>query len=268
MGPLDFFATGNGVLLLGLLAALMVLLWDWRVGLALLFVEQLGIAALAVGIEGAPAQMMLVQTFVIGLTCLMLATSGMQVHLGRSGRQSGGWFFRLLVLGLLAAALMSLDLRVVLPDVSPAIARLFAWLGLITLVMLSLGDHALFTAVALLLWCVLGYAVAAFYAPVAEVMVVIGLVELAVALACSYLILAERLPLQQRSIATDVGGAAVAPGPGAPVAAVRSPLTRKMAPNATQTLDAVPSQAESAPTPPVQPPPNSPTQTHSTQADS
>lgn len=258
MGPLAFFATGNGVLLLGALAALIVLLWDWRVALAVLFVEQLGVAALAVGVQNAPAQMMLVQTIVIGLSCLMLATSGLQVNLGRSGRQSGGWFFRLLVLGLLAAALMSLDLRFVLPDVSPAIARLFGWLGLIALLMLGLGDHALFTAVALLLWCVLGYAVAAFYAPVAEVMVVIGLVELAVALTCSYLILAEQLPQRSRIIPTD---ASIVPGPASiavlPVAAP-SPLTRKPSPHATQVADAVSPGVGSPQTKGTQSPPTAP----------
>jgi hypothetical protein len=181
--------------------------------------------------------MMLVQTFIIGLTCIMLATSGMQVQLGRTGRQSGGWFFRLLVLGLLAAALASLDLRFVLPEVSPAIARLFGWLGLIALLMLGLGDHALFTAVALLLWSVLGYAVAAIYAPVAEVMVVIGLMELALALTCSYLILAERLPQIERAARAPV---TYAPSPTRPAAAVPTPLTRKAPRNGTQTVAAVP----------------------------
>ena len=244
MGPLSFFATGNGVLLLGALAALIVLLWDWRVGLAILFVVQLGVAALAVGVENAPVQMMLVQIFIIGLACVMLATSGMQVQLGRGGRQSGGWFFRLLVLGLLAAALMSLDLRFVLPEVSPAIARLFAWLGLIALLMLGLGDNALFTAVALLLWCVLGYAVAAIYVPVAEVMVVIGLVELALAFTCSYLILAERLPQLEQTARIR---AAVTIADVRPVAPVASPFTRKPTRDATQVVDAVASAGQQAP---------------------
>ncbi len=262
MGPLSFFTTGNGVLLLGALAALIVLLWDWRVGLVVLFIEQLGIAALVVGVEDVPVQMMLVQTFIVGLACLMLATSGMQVQLGSTGRQSGGWFFRLLVLGLLAAALLSLDLRFVLPEVSPAIARLFGWLGLIALLMLGLGDHALFTAVALLLWSVLGYAVAAFYAPVAEVMVVIGLVELAVAFTCSYLILAERLPLVERAARAQAAYAPAAARPSATGAAGASPLTRRQARDATQTVAVVPppagSVAPAAAPPAAVPPPAGP----------
>jgi len=216
----------------------------------------LGVGALAVGVENAPVQMMLVQTFIIGLSCAMLATSGMQVQLGRTGRQSGGWFFRLLVLGLLAAALMSLDLRFVLPNVSPAITRLFGWLGLITLLMLGLGDHALFTAVALLLWSVLGYAVATFYAPVAEVMIVIGLVELAIAFACSYLILAERLPQMERAARAQAAARAVEMRASAsqsvatlPSAANPSPLTRKAQRDATQLVDAVPTTSAAPPAP-------------------
>lgn len=194
MGLLSFFTTGQGVFFLGALAALAVLLWDWRAMLVGLFVIQVGIATLAVAIEGVPGQMMVVQTLVIGLVCIMLAMSGMQVHMRRSGRQSGGWFFRLLVLGLLAAALWSLDLTFVLPEIAPAIARIFGWLGLMALIILSLGDNPLFTSVALLLWCVLGQAVAAVYVPAAEILVLIGLVELGLGLTCSYLILAERLP--------------------------------------------------------------------------
>ncbi len=196
MGPLSLFVTGPGVLFLGALAALIVLLWDWRVALGALALIQVGVAVLVVGAEGVPAQMMVVQTLVIGLCCTMLAMSGMQMQMTRTGRQSGNWFFRLLVLGLLAVALLSLDLQFTLPKVSPAIARLFGWMGLLALVMFSLGDHPLFTSVALLLWSVLGYALAAVYVPVPEVLALIGLVELTIGLACSYLIVAERLRLQ------------------------------------------------------------------------
>ncbi len=198
MGMISFFTTGQGVLLLGLMAAAVVLLWDWRVALGALFLVQVGVAALLVRIEGVSGQTMLVQTLIIGLCCLMLSTSGIQVHLSRSGRQSGGWFFRLLVLGLLAIALESLDLTFVLPEFAPAIARIFGWIGLIALLMLSLGDNPLFTSVALLMWCVLGQAVAAVYAPLPEVTAAIGVVELMVGLACSYLVVAEGLPRLRR----------------------------------------------------------------------
>jgi hypothetical protein len=134
----------------------------------------------------------------MGICILMLATSGIQVQMGRSGRQSGGWFFRLLVLLLMGMALQALDLSFVLPEFAPALARIFGWIALIALLMLSLGDNPLFTAVALLIWCVLGQVLAAIYAPVAEVTVLIGLVELVVALTCSYLIVAEGLPRMRR----------------------------------------------------------------------
>lgn len=227
------------MLLLGALAAALVLLWDWRGALAALMILQIGVAALAVGIEDVSAQTMLVQTMIVFLCCVMLATSGVQVHMQRSGRQSGGWLFRLLVLGLLAAALWTLDLSFVLPEVSPAIARLFGWLGLLALVILSLGDNPLFTSVALLLWCVLGYAVATFYAPVPGVLIGIGLVELALGLTCSYLILAERLqrlqaPLPLTDVAfpeeTALDLAMPAAPPSLPRPAARHPLSRQPQP--------------------------------------
>jgi hypothetical protein len=248
MALLSFFTTGQGVLLLGLMAAAVVLLWDWRVALGALFVIQLGVAALVVGIEGVPAQTMVVQVLVIGLCCLMLATSGVQVHLARSGRQSGGWFFRLLVLSLLAIALESLEFRFILPEIAPAITRIFGWIALIALLMLSLGDNPLFTSVALLIWSVLGQAIAAIYVPIPEIAVAIGLVELALGLACSYLVVAEGLPRVRRVRASAFGPAPIngihVPAPaGAPV-----PLPA--APQSIPVVASIPPAAlETAPTP-------------------
>lgn len=194
MGVLDFFATGQGVLALGALAALIVLLWDWRVALIALVLIQIGVATLLVQIEGASGQIMFVQTLIIVLCAVMVAISGVQVHLRRSGRQSGGWLFRLLVLALLGIALYTLDLSVVLPEIAPAITRVFGWIALTALIMLSLGDNPVFTITALLIWCVLGQALASLYAPASEIMVAIGMMELVLGLTASYLLLAERLP--------------------------------------------------------------------------
>jgi len=205
MGLLDFFATGQGVLALGLLAALIVLLWDWRVALIALVLIQMGVATLLVQIEGASGQIMFVQSLIVALCAVMIAIAGVQVHLRRSGRQSGGWLFRLLVLALLGIALYSLDLSVVLPEVAPAITRIFGWIALIALIMLSLGDNPVFTITALLIWCVLGQAMAALYAPASEVMVAIGLMELVLGLTASYLLLAERLPRQVAVVANGNG---------------------------------------------------------------
>lgn len=215
MALLNFFATGQGVLTLGILAALIVLLWDWRVALLSLVLIQIGVATLLTEIEGVSGQVMLVQTLIMALSAMMVAIAALQVHLRRSGRQSGGWLFRLLVLSLLGIALYSLDLSVVLPDVAPAIARIFGWIALIALIMLSLGDNPVFTTTALLIWCVLGQAMAALYAPAPEVMITIGLLELVLGLTASYLLLAEELP-RRRMAEVNASMAAARAMPGAP----------------------------------------------------
>jgi hypothetical protein len=197
----SFLASGESILLVGLLAAAAVVAWDWRVLLVALVLTQFEIAALMSGTEGVPRQMMLVQTLVIALACVMLAVSAMQVQMVRTGRQSGGWFFRLLVLALIGVAVWSLDLRLSLPEVAPAIAMLIGWLGLLAIMMLSLGDNPLFTTVALLQWCILGYALATVYAPSPTVLFAIGLAELVLALTASYLLVAERMPRARRSLA-------------------------------------------------------------------
>lgn len=230
MGIVSFFATGQGVLLLAAVAAAAVLIWDWRVMLVALFLLQAGIAALVTTVAHAPGQIVLVQTLVMGLCCIMLATSGLQVQLERAGRQSGGWFFRLLALALLATGLYSLNLRVQLPLITPGATLLLMWLGLVALLMLSLGDNPLFTSVALLLWCAIGQGLAAVYMPQPQVLVVLGVAPLTIALTCSYLIVAERMPrANRRTLYTDIsfptddsagGGDPVQPAPAHPPAPV------------------------------------------------
>jgi hypothetical protein len=142
----------------------------------------------------------------------MLAVSALQVQITRTGRQSGGWFFRLLVLALIGVAVWSLNLRLSLPEVAPAIAMLIGWLGLLAIMMLSLGDNPLFTTVALLQWCILGYALATVYAPFPTVLFAIGIAELVLALTASYLLVAERIPRARRALADgDMNFAAFEP---------------------------------------------------------
>ncbi len=202
---LNFIASGGGILFVGALATTIVLLWDWRVALTCLFLIQLSLAALMTRMHNIPVQWGMVQTLVIGLCCIMLALSAMQVHLGQGGRQSGNWLFRGLLLGLLIAGWQILDVRVSLPLIDPQIAQLLSWLALMALLTLSLGDSPFFTAVALLLWCSVTQFLIAILAPIPELIAGIGLVEIVLGLTCSYLLLAERLTRSTtRPILTDV----------------------------------------------------------------
>ncbi len=267
MGPFNFFATGQGVLLLGLMAGLIVLLWDWRVALISLVVIQVGVAVLLTQVQEVSGQTMFVQTLIMALCATMIATAGLQVQLRRSGRQSGGWLFRLLVLFLLGVALYWLDLSLFLPEIAPAISRIFGWIALIALIMLSLGDNPVFTITALLIWCALGQALATIYAPAPEVMVAIGVMELVLGLTASYLLLAERLPQLAQASAARRNAATYAAmiAPAGQTQQSRRPALLRRAPtqNSTQPPMQQPSQPVNPPVPPQgqtpsQPPPASP----------
>lgn len=251
MGLLNFFATGQGVLLLGLMAGLIVLLWDWRVALISLVVIQVGVAVLLTQVQAVSGQTMFVQTLIMALCATMIATAGLQVQLRRSGRQSGGWLFRLLVLFLLGVALYWLDLSLFLPEIAPAISRIFGWIALIALIMLSLGDNPVFTITALLIWCALGQALAAIYAPAPEIMVAIGVMELVLGLTASYLLLAERLP--------QLAQASAARRNAATYAAMIAPAANAQQSRRPALMRRTPAQKQAQP--PVQHPPTQPRST-------
>lgn len=218
----DSLASGTGVLLTAALAGAIVLIWDWRLALPALVIIQVAVSTLLVAVHAIPTQWAVVQVIILGLCAVMLALSGFQVHVVRGGRHSGSWFFRLAVLLLVGAALRSLGLRVALPLINPQIGLLLGWLAAMALLVLSLGDNPLFTAIGLLLWCSVAQAIATVVTPVGEVIALIGLVQLAVGFTCSYLLVAERLPrLTRRAIISDVSfpPELVAPA-GAPPAAL------------------------------------------------
>jgi hypothetical protein len=190
----SFLASGFGILLAGALAAAIVLVWDWRFALIALFLVQLTLATLTVRVHAVPVQWQTVQTLIIGLCCTMLALSAMQGRLAHSGRQSGGWFFRSMLLALMIIGWQTLAVRLTIPVFSPQIVQIIGWLILMALLIFSLGDSPLFTAVGLLLWCLIGQSIVAILTPIPELIAAIGLIEIVLGLTCSYLLLAERLP--------------------------------------------------------------------------
>lgn len=216
-----FLASGFGILLAGALAAAIVLVWDWRFALVALFLVQLVLATLTVRVHAVPVQWQMVQTLVIGLCCTMLALSAMQGRLAHSGRQSGGWFFRAMLLALMIIGWQTLAVQLTIPIFSPQIVQLFGWLILMALLIFSLGDAPLFTAVGLLLWCLIGQSIVAILTPIPELIAAIGLIEIVLGLTCSYLLLAERLPQAgARVVMSDV----VFPDSSQAFANIRRPL--------------------------------------------
>lgn len=223
VGILTFFSTGFGLMVVGAIAAAIILFWEWRLALAGLFVVQVGVATVAVQVEQIPGEWAGVMTAVTALTCLILALSAQQVPRPVSLRQSGTFLLRAMVLVVVFLGWQALRDSIRIPELVPQVTALFVWLGLCVLVMLALSDNPLFYAVALLLWCVPVQAVVGVLLGIPALIALIGMLELAIALACSYLVLAEQLPVAEAPpILTDI----VFPDPTArdtPVSAPSAP---------------------------------------------
>jgi hypothetical protein len=202
---LGFFASELGLITAAALAALVVILWDWRAALAALLVAQIAVASVSVLVYGMPAQWGLVQIVVMLLACLILGLSAVRMRRSPSQFEAGTWTLRSLMLALLGVCWWSLDLTPKLPVVGVEVTELFVWLALCALLMLGLGDNPLFTATGLLLWCVPAQALISIALAIPALVAVIGIIELLVALACSYLILVELLPVATtKPVLTDI----------------------------------------------------------------
>lgn len=202
---LNFLATGPGMLITGFFAILMILAWEWRVSLIGLILIQVGIAPIAVLLQGIDAQWVTVQTLVIILCSLILALSTTQIAGSPTSRQAGNWPLRLMVVIMLYVSWRLFQFDIAIPLIDSRVSVLFIWLFICALVILSLSDNPLFTGSALILWFIPMHVVVATLFPFSSLIVLFGFLELILALCCSYLILAERLgESEQITIATDV----------------------------------------------------------------
>ena len=122
-----------------------------------------------------------------------------------AARQAGSLWLRLMAVLLLFGGWRLLDINVTLPGVDADLAQLLGWLALCALLMLGLGASPLHAGVALLLWLAVVQAFVAMVLEVPSLVALIGILQLFVALACSYLLIAEWTPVQRsRPILTDV----------------------------------------------------------------
>lgn len=202
---LDFLATAPGILLIGAVAAAMILLWDWRASLLGLFILQLGVATVAVELLQMDARWAAIQTAVMLLCCMILGISGYQTPVGRSWHQSGTLFLRSLVLILLYVCWRLFEFDISIPLIRPDVTVLFMWLGICALLTLSLNDNPLFTGTALLQWCIPAQVITATLLPIPNLIVILGVLQLLLALGCSYLVLVEYYGhAETPKVATDV----------------------------------------------------------------
>lgn len=201
----NFFASGLGILTIGAVALIMLLLWEWRLLLIGLCVIQLGVVVLVTKVHQVDLEWAQVQILVTALCTAMLLLSARQIRFALPYQRPGSLLVRLMAVTLLLICWRFFDFEVSLPVIAPALAQLFLWIALCALIMLGLGDAPLSTGVALLLWFIPVQGFIQVLLPEFRLFVLIGIIQILSALACSYLMLAARLPdMSTAAIPTDV----------------------------------------------------------------
>ncbi len=187
----SLIATGPGILLLAALAGSIILFWDWRLAVGGVVALQVGTVAMLTYLHDASGILMAGQMLAILLAAIMLGGSNYVRGAVASPRQGSNWLIRLIALFFVTIAWWFVDPGFTFPSFSQPETDLFVWVALCGLLMLCLGDHPLFVATALFMWLTASYAVATVLLPGSGIPVLLGMVTLLVALACSYLLLAE-----------------------------------------------------------------------------
>lgn len=205
--PQAFFEQVEGLsgtpllLLITLAAMLAVAARDWRLVLAAFMVVYLGLALLTAGL--LPPEWALLRVIVGGLAAVIWYLSAQRA--GWGGRflpfSSGGGvqarplasttLFRTLVALTLAVFILALRSRIPLPDLPGDIRLVVIWLAAFGLLGLALGDEALQTGVSLLLWLGATQLLLAALQQDAWLIWLLSTVELLLALATGYLMVAR-----------------------------------------------------------------------------
>lgn len=196
----DFWSSPTPLLLTGLLAALAVLAWDWRISLPATLFVQLLMGQVAVQRGLIPDEWGRVFAWVVVGCLLILFLSAQQSDPMPVSGRLGTIAFRGLLFCLGGFLLTTVDVTDLLPLLDPQMTRTVLWLALCALFGISTGEGALQSGLALLLWLIGAEIALLAVTPAAVVVVVIGAVFLLVALACAYLLLAENLALAENTL--------------------------------------------------------------------
>ena len=193
----NFWFSSTPLLLVGLLAALVVLAWDWRISLPAVLLVQLGVGKLAVQRSLMPDEWGNVLMWVVVACLLILVLSILQSHKKIPVGRWGTLLFRALMLGLAAFLLDLADMSDILPVVDGKMTHLLLWVALCALFSIANADGALENGLALLLWLIAVETALIAIAPAALVVVLLGTIFLLVTLACAYLLVAENMGLDE-----------------------------------------------------------------------
>lgn len=208
----EFWSSVPFHIFLGLVAGLPFVLWDWRIALPGLLLLQLGTGTMMGSVYALPAPWPAVQFGVLIFACLILMLSILQtrsVQVDQSGAFSS-ILFRALVLGIASLLVWRAGDDIPLPLVNDSTRLLFLWFAALALLTLGLAETILFGGIALLLWLIPVQAILSILFPSPAIIVPLGILQLLMALACSYLLLAEESVLWSiEAPATDPGLASV-----------------------------------------------------------
>ncbi|MEI2690017.1 MAG: hypothetical protein V9H69_09980 [Anaerolineae bacterium] len=193
---------GTPVLLaIGLGTMLAVAALDWRLVLAALMLVYIGLAVLATSL--LPPQWALVRVITGGLAAVIWYLSAQQAGWGgrflpfrhSAGVQSrplaSTTLFRSLIILSLAAWLLVLRPRLPLPMLPGEVRFVVFWLAAFGLLGLAIGSEALQTGIALLLWISATQLVVAALLPDPWLIWLLSALELLLALATGYLMIAR-----------------------------------------------------------------------------
>jgi hypothetical protein len=198
----NMFATGLGILLLAVLTGATLVLWDWRIAVLGAVLVHLGSSSMLVLVHGVPALVAAGQLFAVVLSATMLAVAGFLHPYPSSLRQAGNWLLRLMALIFIVAAWWYLDPGYTLPSFSQAETDLLLWTGICGLALWSFSGSPLMAGAAALLWSTPMYALASVLLPGSGLPAIVGIMDVIVVLACSYLVLLE--PASARGVARRV----------------------------------------------------------------
>jgi hypothetical protein len=222
----SIFATGIGILLLAVVAGVVFILWDWRLALLSAVLVNLGSSSVLVLIHNVPGLWAAGQMIAVTLSAAMLAIAGFLHPHPISLRQAGYWPLRLMALIFISAAWWYLDPGYAFPGFSQPETDLLLWTGLCALALWSFSTSPLMAGAGLLLWSTPMYALASVLLPGSGLPAVIGIADILLALACSYLALLE--PSNARGLAQGVTPRAAA----ARSSLARTPLLGRRTPKA------------------------------------
>jgi hypothetical protein len=187
----NIFATGVGILLLAAITGAIYVLWDWRIALLGTVLVHFGSSSILVLIHDVPGLVALGQMIAVTISAAMLLIAGFLHPRPISLRQAANWLLRLMAVVFIAAAWWYLDPGYALPYFSQPETDFLLWTGLCALALLSFSTSPLMGGAAVLLWSTPIYALAAVLLPGSGLPAIVGITNIVVALACSYLALLE-----------------------------------------------------------------------------